>query len=460
MASPSPAPLYMLPIASRPQKTWSQVVHAIIAGLVFFVGCVMIHATQLVFVIPLYFIPSTRARKLHEQGVKYSKGAFGKLTVLMCQLFAPTTLRVTFETDGLGAFAPEQIEQIVVRDSSGKVVEFRLPPKMVIIANHQIYADWWYAWSFMYFMNMHRDILIVLKKSLKWVPVLGWGMQVFRFIFLARSWAHDKHVLVSHLAKLGRKAHLEDTPLTFLIYPEGTVISNETRPISKKYADKLGILDMRYTLLPRSTGLHYSLRALAPRIPDLKLLDMTVAYPGIPAGGDGQLYYTIRSIFMDRIAPPTVHIHLRLIDVASMVPVGDLTGANPAVTPPSVSASAKPPVYPTNQKDVAMNGHPTPAESTIEVDPPENERIAFDEWLRALWRLKDEKLEEYHLSDSFSEKKVDNGAVQDDSRKRFNSSVPAIEIPLRLKKPRDALDAFCFFGPAALGWAWQKVKAT
>lgn len=38
--------------------------------------------------------------------------------------------------------------------------------------------------------------------------------------------------------------------------------------------------DMKHMLLPRSTGLHYSLRALAPRIPDLRLLDMTVAYPG------------------------------------------------------------------------------------------------------------------------------------------------------------------------------------
>lgn len=37
---------------------------------------------------------------------------------------------------------------------------------------------------------------------------------------------------------------------------------------------------MRNILLPRSTGLHYSLRSLAPRIPDLKLLDLTVVYPG------------------------------------------------------------------------------------------------------------------------------------------------------------------------------------
>lgn len=38
----------------------------------------------------------------------------------------------------------------------------------------QVYADWWYVWCLTYFMNMHRDVLIVLKRSLKWVPVLGW----------------------------------------------------------------------------------------------------------------------------------------------------------------------------------------------------------------------------------------------------------------------------------------------
>ena len=58
----------------------------------------------------------------------------------MCQVFAPTKLRITFETEGIGAFTAEQIEEIVVRDQSGKVSELRLPPKMVIIANHQVCA--------------------------------------------------------------------------------------------------------------------------------------------------------------------------------------------------------------------------------------------------------------------------------------------------------------------------------
>jgi lysocardiolipin and lysophospholipid acyltransferase len=67
-------------------------------------------------------------------------------------------------------------------------------------------------------------------------------MQFFNFIFLARSWASDRVYLVKQLALLGRRAQLHNTPLTFILYPEGTLVSPDTRPISKKYADKLGIV--------------------------------------------------------------------------------------------------------------------------------------------------------------------------------------------------------------------------
>lgn len=125
-------------------------------------------------------------------------------------------------------------------------------------------------------------------------------MQFFKFIFLARSWASDRVQLASHLSVLGQQAERDDKPLTLILYPEGTLVSKDTRPISKKYADKMGIVgsiadiqhntqtdvyaylqpDMTNTLLPRSTGLHYSLRSLAPRIPTLHLIDVTMVYPG------------------------------------------------------------------------------------------------------------------------------------------------------------------------------------
>lgn len=58
--------------------------------------------------------------------------------VLMTQLFAPTTLSVTFEREGLGAFTEEQLAQIVVRDARGKVVSLDFPPQAVLISNHQV----------------------------------------------------------------------------------------------------------------------------------------------------------------------------------------------------------------------------------------------------------------------------------------------------------------------------------
>jgi len=67
-------------------------------------------------------------------------------------------------------------------------------------------------------------------------------MQFFDFIFLARSWASDRLYLMKQLALLGGRAQDRDTPLTFILYPEGFIVSPERRPVSKKYADTLGIV--------------------------------------------------------------------------------------------------------------------------------------------------------------------------------------------------------------------------
>jgi len=262
-------------------------------------------------------------------------------------------------------------------------------------------------------MDTHRDVCIVLKKSLKWVPVIGWGMQFFSFIFLARSWASDRLYLVKQLALLGRRAQERDTPLTFILYPEGTLVSRDTRPISKKYADKLGISDLTHTLLPRSTGLHHSLRALSPCVPSLQLLDITVAYPGVPPMGYGQSYYTLRSIFFDGIPPPAIHMHIRRFNVATDVPIGNFSGTQ-------------------------FNGP-----SSAQVDVPEDERQTFDVWLRERWTEKDQLMQRFHDTGSFSS-----------SLDKY----PEIDIPLQLRHQREILDAFGFFIPAFVGYAWTQFQ--
>ena len=113
----------------------------------------------------------------------------------MSQWFAPTKFIISFERDGIGRFSDANLEDIVVTDDAGRVT-LNFPNKFILISNHQVrrllscafrisldllqvYTDWWYQWSLMYFMGEHKDLFIVLKKSLKWLPVVGWVLFEF-----------------------------------------------------------------------------------------------------------------------------------------------------------------------------------------------------------------------------------------------------------------------------------------
>ncbi|TFK40968.1 acyltransferase-domain-containing protein [Crucibulum laeve] len=414
--------LHTLPISERPRPRWLTTIKAILFAILFNFGCLMINVSQFIFLLPLRALPLRWSRRLYYKGIRYTKGAFGCLLILMCQWFAPTKLAISFETEGKGSFTQEEIDQVVIKNKEGEVIALDLPTKFVLIANHQIYADWWYAWCLTYFVSprgVHRYVYITLKKSLQWVPIVGWGMQFFNFIFLARSWASDRLQLASRLASLGKEAEKENRPLCFMLYPEGTLISKDTRPISQKFATKMGISDMKNLLLPRSTGLHYSLRSLAPRVPNLRLLDLTVLYPGVPPTAYGQTYYTLRSIFFDSVPPPVIHMHLRLFDVAN-VPIGDLSSTKPSCVPGGPE-----------------NKH------AVEVDIPVDEKDAFDLWLRQLWQEKDESMDRFYETGSF---------------KSSPDGSSLVHIPLRLRGKREILDAFCFFLPASVAYLWGRVR--
>jgi len=101
--------------------------------------------------------------------------------------------------------------------------------------------------------------------------------------------------------------------------------------------------------------------------------------PGIPPLGYGQSYYTLRSIFIEGVPPPAVHMHIRRFNVAKEVPIGDVTMSNPGVSPQDSKGS-----------------------SALEVDVPETERELFDQWLRNLWQDKDHLMSRFLETGTFS----------------------------------------------------------
>lgn len=236
--------------------------------------CMVIVATQLLGS-PLYFYD----KDWYYAYMALTKQSFGLVVTTITQWFSPTKIRVSGD-----ASVQEQLRQA----SDGRLVTL-FPERLVLIANHQIYTDWIYLWWSAYTSRMHGHIYIVLKESLKHIPLMGWGMQFYGFIFMARKWADDKPRLQHRLQKLkaqhgGPMAGSSSyDPMWFLLYPEGTNMSPNTSRKNHEWAVKQGIPDMEHVLLPRSTGLQFCLQELKGTVN--WVYDCTVGYEGTPYAG-------------------------------------------------------------------------------------------------------------------------------------------------------------------------------
>lgn len=411
---------FATPIAQRVQQRGLLArLRAATCYVALLVSFLQINGLQFLF-LPLALLPPTRP--LYHMGIRYTKAAFGIVLVFMCQAFAPTKFRVTYEISG--SYSEEWLE---VDPKSGSLM-LKLPKKLAVISNHQIYADWWYLWVLSYMANTHAYILIVLKRSLKWLPVLGWGMQFFDFIFV-RAGPSTMKTLTSHLSRLAAH-HVtttadrpeDDEPLNFLLFPEGTLVSRDTYPKSTKYAEKMNLPHPEHLLLPRSTGLHTTLLALS-QLPSLYLMDVTMLYPGIPVTKFGQDYYTLRSIFIDGVSPPEVVYHIRLYNVQKEVPIR----ANGTDTNTGLTMEQRKHLAHSMSKDPTM----------LEIG--EEDKVVFDTWLRERWREKDQMIDSWL-------KRGGKGPIA------TGDNIKEVVLPVKLRSIWELVGPFLAFAPIAVAY--------
>lgn len=133
---------------------------------------------------------------------------------------------------------------------------------------------------------MHGHIYIILRDNLKYVPIVGWGMMFYGFIFMSRKMATDQPRMEHRLRKL-KEVHagpLSGTsgldPMWLMLFPEGTNLSGNTRKRSKAWAEKIGVKDMEHQLVPRATGSFFCLNELKGTVD--YVYDCTLAYEGVP----------------------------------------------------------------------------------------------------------------------------------------------------------------------------------
>ncbi|TMW62397.1 hypothetical protein Poli38472_009890 [Pythium oligandrum] len=118
------------------------------------------------------------------------------------------------------------------------------------ISNHRTRIDWMLAWSMAVRLQVLDRLKIILKAPLRKIPIFGWAMQHFLFIFLNRRWADDQVMLKEYLPFLCEK----EKGASFLIFPEGTDLSDQNLVKSEAFAEKNGLEKRQYSLYPRTTG--------------------------------------------------------------------------------------------------------------------------------------------------------------------------------------------------------------
>ncbi|KAK3074059.1 hypothetical protein LTR53_003838 [Teratosphaeriaceae sp. CCFEE 6253] len=274
-----------------------QAERAFSAGSTFLSGLLAISASQFIGA-PLKLVDA----KLYDSYMASTKESFAVLMTTITQWWSPTIVRVSGDESMKG--------QLYQMDDG--TLKCNFPHRLVLMANHQLYTDWLYLWWIAYTNKMHGRIYIILKESLKQLPIFGWGAQFYNFIFLSRKWETDKYRFKQAFNHLRNP----DDPMWLLIFPEGTNLSETTREKSASWAKKSGVPDMKNQLLPRSTGLQFCLQELKPSTN--WLYDCTIAYEGVPKGQYGQDIFTLKSSFFEGRPPKSVNMFWRRYKISDI----------------------------------------------------------------------------------------------------------------------------------------------
>jgi 1-acyl-sn-glycerol-3-phosphate acyltransferase len=217
---------------------------------------------------PLFFIE----KDYYDSYIAWTKELLVVGRIAMTNFWCSVPIRVSSD---------ESVEGELQLTGDGKL-RTNFAERMILMANHQSSLDGSYVWWTAYTNHLHGHIIAIVKETLGCIPLLGQVMKICGFIFLARNLRIDRPRLETGLMEQRQEKHGNAKPMWFIIFPEGTVPTPDSRHASNVYAAREGLKPLKYVLLPRSTGIFISLRQLKLDGKVEWLYDCTLAYEGLP----------------------------------------------------------------------------------------------------------------------------------------------------------------------------------
>ncbi|XP_003488699.1 1-acyl-sn-glycerol-3-phosphate acyltransferase gamma [Bombus impatiens] len=163
-------------------------------------------------------------------------------------------------------FVPEWWSEldIVLYMNKDDVEKFRKNHKYILM-NHRYEIDWLCGWIICERTGVLGNCKAYVKKSLQYVPILGWAWRFAGYIFMERNWEKDKEVITSQIKEL---VNYPDS-ISLLLCAEGTRFTTEKLEASQKFAQKANLPILNYHLTPRTKGFVASLPHMRGKISDI-----------------------------------------------------------------------------------------------------------------------------------------------------------------------------------------------
>lgn len=143
----------------------------------------------------------------------------------------------------------------------------------LVISNHRSDIDWLVGWVLAQRVGCLGTTIALAKKSLSYLPVLGWSMWFAGYINLERSWIKDENILKSGFRELNDFHQ----PFWLAVFVEGTRFTHAKLIAAQEYAVSAGKPIPRNVLIPRTKGFVASVSHLRSIVP--AIYDITLAIP-------------------------------------------------------------------------------------------------------------------------------------------------------------------------------------
>ncbi|VDN00967.1 unnamed protein product [Thelazia callipaeda] len=147
----------------------------------------------------------------------------------------------------------------------------------LIIMNHRTRLDWLFFWNALYRLDpwLLTTKKISLKNSLKYIPGAGWAMQCAAYLFLQRHHRIDINAMREMIT------YYKDSKRNYqiLLFPEGTDRGKRAIKRSDDFAELHNLPKYQFVLHPRTTGFVSLVQFMREKNYIKNIYDVTVGYP-------------------------------------------------------------------------------------------------------------------------------------------------------------------------------------